>query len=224
MKTIQNWEQFNEAAKKNYTAADVKKDFRRIEDIVEKGHDIADKKGTKADDEMLKLAVVQANKITNVVKAENRGKAAEEENYHSIAKVFFDRAKELIKKLNEDVYSYGVPREKWSDDEEIGGIELKVDDKHITHWYYLSDAIQNGLLEEYFDMSDGECEEYAKFAGIEDAEYVGLQELSDMLQQDFDEVMDSLTDFLNIDEITIEIKGNGEDGDYAEIEYFKEVR
>ena len=90
---IQNFNDFlNE---KKYTDFDRKKDIIRIADIVRKGTEIADKKGTNPEDEMIKLAKTQANRITNIEKAHNRGLAAEEDNYHDIAAIFFDREKEL---------------------------------------------------------------------------------------------------------------------------------
>jgi len=87
--------------KKSYTPAMKKKDSRRIEDIVEKGYKISDKKGTNPDEEMIKLATTQANRIKDYDKAYNRGLAAESDNWHDVAKVFFDRAKEL--KINENI-------------------------------------------------------------------------------------------------------------------------
>jgi len=86
---------------KNYTPSMRKKDVRRIEDIVEKGQKAADKRGSNPDEEMIKLAVTQANRIKDYDKAHNRGLAAESENLHDVAKVFFDRAKELNEHLNE---------------------------------------------------------------------------------------------------------------------------
>jgi len=47
------------------------------------------------DDKAKQLATSMANKIKDGYKAIRRGRAAEDENYHTVAQVFFDRAKEL---------------------------------------------------------------------------------------------------------------------------------
>lgn len=84
MRNLQNWTQFNE--EKKYTQRDIDKDIKRIEDMVSKSKD---------EDHMLSLARTMANRITSYEKAHNRGLAAEDQNYHDIAEIFFDRAKEL---------------------------------------------------------------------------------------------------------------------------------
>ena len=72
--------------KKNYTEGDKRKDSRRIEDMWTKSKD---------DDHFLRLAQTMANRITNGEKAYNRALAAEDENHHSVAEIFFNRADEL---------------------------------------------------------------------------------------------------------------------------------
>ena len=216
---IQNFNDFlNE---KKYTDFDRKKDVIRISDIVRKGTEIADKKGTKPEDEMIKLAKTQANRITNIEKAYNRGKAAEEEKYDDIAKVFFDREKEL-ENVNE------------SFDDDDAKLVLDYNGKP-THWYFLNDAIQNGLLEERLDLDDDICEDFAKYlieiGDMEEggADYFGLEELKDLIIEDFEGTLDKLFDFLKGDEIffekpTVEIIGEDEDGEEHEYYYEPEVR
>ena len=84
MKLLQNWVQFNE--EKKYSQRDIEKDIKRIEDMASKSKD---------DEHMISLAKTMAGRITNYDKAYNRGLAAEDQNYHDVAKVFFDRAEEL---------------------------------------------------------------------------------------------------------------------------------
>jgi len=69
------------------------KDEMRISDIASKAG------GNKY--KMQSLAVQMANKITDPKKAYRRGLAAEDENYHDLAQIFFDRADKLG--LQEDV-------------------------------------------------------------------------------------------------------------------------
>lgn len=63
------------------------KDYQRIEDIARKAG------GDK--NKAIQLAQRMAASISSAEKAYRRGLAAEDENYHSIAAVFFDRAEEL---------------------------------------------------------------------------------------------------------------------------------
>lgn len=63
------------------------KDAKRIADLVKKAG------GSKAKE--VQLAEVMARTITDADKAERRGLAAEDENFHSVAAVFFGRAKAL---------------------------------------------------------------------------------------------------------------------------------
>ena len=80
------------------------KDYMRITDLVRKG-EILDTKGR-----FLKgvgarqLAQTMANKITDVSKAYRRYKAAEEENFHDLALIFYKRYRDLEKhSVNESV-------------------------------------------------------------------------------------------------------------------------
>ena len=82
MKNIQNWKKFNE----EYSKKDIEKDVKRIEDMKTKSRD---------DEHMLSLSKTMASRITNYEKAHNRALAAEEQNYHDVAEVFFKRAEEL---------------------------------------------------------------------------------------------------------------------------------
>jgi hypothetical protein len=82
MKNLQNWEKFNE----EYSKKDIEKDVKRIEDMKTKSRD---------DEHMLSLSKTMASRITNYEKAHNRALAAEEQNYHDVAEVFFKRAEEL---------------------------------------------------------------------------------------------------------------------------------
>jgi hypothetical protein len=84
--------QFNEQSKNprsssSGNASYDEKDMRRIEDIIKKAG------GNREKEE--RLATIMANKITDKAKAIRRAKAAEDENYHNIAKIFYNRAKML---------------------------------------------------------------------------------------------------------------------------------
>jgi len=63
------------------------KDEQRIRDIMDKANGNVEK--------AKQLAQAMANKIEDPIKAHSRGEAAENDNYHDIAKIFFDRAEAL---------------------------------------------------------------------------------------------------------------------------------
>lgn len=77
------------------------KDEQRISDIVARGNGDVEK--------IKQLAQSMANKIMDPTKAYERGRAAENENYHDVAEIFFNRADALgnpepgIKKQNADL-------------------------------------------------------------------------------------------------------------------------
>jgi hypothetical protein len=68
------------------------KDYKRISDMVEKAS-----KGGDFKSKLLTLAKAMAHSITDAAKAWRRGLAAEDENYHDVAAIFFDRAEEIMK-------------------------------------------------------------------------------------------------------------------------------
>jgi cell division septum initiation protein DivIVA len=81
MSNIKNWEKFNE-----YSSFDHSKDEIRINSMVDKAKD---------EDHLLRLAQTMANRIKKAEKAYHRAEAAEDQNYHAVAKIFYDRAEEL---------------------------------------------------------------------------------------------------------------------------------
>lgn len=73
------------------------KDYMRITDLIRKGK-ILDMKGRyKPGVGARQLAQTMANKITDVSKAWRRYKAAEDENYHDLALIFYKRFRDLEK-------------------------------------------------------------------------------------------------------------------------------
>ena len=78
---------FKQFEAKKYTDKDMEKDVKRIDDMVEKSD--GDNK------QLLNLASTMASRITSYDKAYYRGLAAEDQNYHDVAKIFFNRADEL---------------------------------------------------------------------------------------------------------------------------------
>ena len=86
MKVIKSFNQFEA---KKYSDKDMEKDVKRIDDMA--------KKAGKDKSQLLRLAQTMANRITNYEKAYYRGSAAEDQNYHDVAKIFYARAEELNK-------------------------------------------------------------------------------------------------------------------------------
>lgn len=62
------------------------KDFKRIRDLIRKA---------PSHEKAVQLAQNMAKSITDAGKAYRRGRAAEEDNYHSLAEIFFNRAEAL---------------------------------------------------------------------------------------------------------------------------------
>ena len=89
MKHLKLYEEFTqpEIDEKKDASAITWKDRGRIEDMVKRAN------GNEA--KLLQMAQRMAKTIKDGFKALRRGLAAEDENYHEIAKIFFDRADEL---------------------------------------------------------------------------------------------------------------------------------
>lgn len=73
------------------------KDSKRIEDMWTKSKKAAAGGKKETEMKMMQHAQNMAQAITSMRKAHRRGLAAEEANYHDIAKVFFQRARQLFK-------------------------------------------------------------------------------------------------------------------------------
>ena len=111
------------------------------------------------------------------------------------------------------------------DDDEVGGINLKVNGARPTTWYFLSDAIMNGLLEQTLDLNDEILEQYGENIGID---YLSMEDLTDMLIEDFETELGNLLSFLiemnylSQDISSVSIEGEDEDGEYHEYDFFLE--
>jgi hypothetical protein len=90
------------------------KDYQRIEDIYNK----AMKKYSDQEDIkywMRKLAIRMARTIAYADKAYRRARAAEDDNYHDLADIFFDRARELWSKMRVSARWEDLPK-GWTDE------------------------------------------------------------------------------------------------------------
>jgi len=108
-------------------------------------------------------------------------------------------------------------------DEEMGKVILNVDGRKTT-WYYLEDAIHDGLLDETFEMDESMAEDYGETVHNE---YIGLEDITDMLRDDFEQEIDNLLTYLykkdHISDISlIEIEGEDEEGENHEYSYYSE--
>ncbi|NPV12752.1 MAG: hypothetical protein HPY57_13275 [Ignavibacteria bacterium] len=123
--------------------------------------------------------------------------------------------------------------EEFEYNNEPGKLLLKYDGQSPTTWFFLSDAILNGLLEEKLDLSENEAEEFAHYLvelgemEEEDVYTFSLSELADMIEQDFEETLDKLFDFLIESDAewfdhkpSIEIVGEDENGEEHELIYY----
>jgi hypothetical protein len=108
-----------------------------------------------------------------------------------------------------------------SNDEEVGQVLLSIDGQSPSTWYYVSDAITNGLLDEYLDLTGDVVDE------LSDELYgqmIFIEDIADMIQEDFQTELDKLFDYLLEHDMishrpTISISGFEED-DYQEVELY----
>lgn len=110
-----------------------------------------------------------------------------------------------------------------SDDEENGKILLNYDNKTPSSWYYIDDAIENGLLESSLGIDDEIAEVFCSEKYNED--FCNLADLKDKLIYDFEDVLGELLTYLMdnniIDEMSKEvaIEGVDEEGEYWSFSY-----
>jgi len=102
---------------------------------------------------------------------------------------------------------------------ETGEVILNVDGKETT-WFYLRDAIQNGLLDETLDIMDDSISEL-KIDDLFDGEVSDMEDLTDLLESDFEDTLDKLIlHLIEVDHLSehqvvgnIDITGNEEDSE-----------
>jgi len=126
----------------------------------------------------------------------------------------------MIKKWNEF-------NENYSQDEKPGKILLYFNDDSPTSWYYINDAIIDGLFIEKLDLNDDDVEEFGKSVNIEYYEYMDMIDLVGMIINNEDETFKLLFDWMVEEGIidkhpTIRIKGKDEDGEKYNITYYPE--
>ena len=111
----------------------------------------------------------------------------------------------------------------YGDDEEMGKIILNVDGKKST-WYYVDDAILDGLLIEHLGLDDILIDELYE----DDNNIYSMEDLRDTIVEDFEQTLDELfskkyngesvqKELFDIPSI-IEISGDEEEGDF-DVEY-----
>ena len=202
MKTIKTYENF---LLEKYTAGEAKKDERRLQDMADRAdHD---------EEEMVKLATTMANRIKKADKAENRGLVAKALGFKKVAKVFADRFKLLSESYE--------PRSSVAD-RDTGELILNVEGRKTT-WFFINDAIYNGLIEETFDMDEEIIDQYGESLG---EDYYTYEDLTDLIREDFQTEVGNLimflkkNDYLDQDISSIEISGVDEDGEDWDLQFY----
>jgi hypothetical protein len=110
--------------------------------------------------------------------------------------------------------------------EESGEILLTYNGESPTTWYYVGDAIIDGLLEEKLQLDDDIIETFCEEQMNET--YCGQSELADMIESDFENVIGKLLKYLKqndiIDEMpsSVIIKGTSEDNEEYDLSYYPE--
>jgi hypothetical protein len=124
----------------------------------------------------------------------------------------------MIKKWNEF-------NENYSQDEESGKILLYFNDDGPTTWYYINDALIDGLFIEKLDLIEEEVEDFGKSI----TEYMDMYDLADYItgsgtpNDAFKLLFDWMVEEGLIDKHpTIHIIGEDEDGEYYDITYYPE--
>ncbi len=112
-------------------------------------------------------------------------------------------------------------------DEEVGQIELIFDGGSPTTWYYIEDAINDGLLDERLGLNDEILSEYATKLELE-FDDLSMESLTDNIIDDFENELNNLFDFLiergDLDhKPSVEISGTDENGEEYEFSYFSDV-
>ena len=108
------------------------------------------------------------------------------------------------------------------EDEEIGEILLSVNSQKPTTWFFIEDAIRDGLLDEVLDIDEEIVDLYGESIG---EEMMSMEELSDIISQDFQYEIEKLLTFLDNNDYlsdyftTITIQGFDEDGEEYDLEY-----
>jgi len=218
MKTLKNWDQFNESKSGKITyemTGSPKNDMTFL----------PPKERTKSvfAAELAKYGYVQGrlNKDCDLLVAQTMDiyteKMKKAEEYGCKVTTY----KSLIKKhkMFRDVESHEY-------DDEVGQIELIFDGGSPTTWYYISDAINNGLLDERLGLNDEILSEYATKLELE-FDDLSMETLSDNIIYDFENELNNLFEFLiergDLDhKPSVEISGTDENGEEYEFSYFSE--
>lgn len=113
-----------------------------------------------------------------------------------------------------------------NEQEELGDILLKYDTDEPTTWFYIEDAISNGLLEEKLNLDQDTIDIFCSEFFNED--FCSAEELGNMILEDFDGIIGKLLKFCLetnlIDKLpsSVSIKGNDENGDFYDLEWINE--
>lgn len=225
MKTLQNWQQFNETkgGKIVYEMTGSPRDAMSM---------LAPKERTKAvfAAELAKHGYVKGrlNKDCDLLIATSMDtyttKMKKAEDYGCKVTTY----KSLIKKhkmfRNNESVEGGFAWNHIND--EVGQIELIFDGGSPTTWFYINDAINDGLLDEKLGLYDEILSEYATKLELE-FDDLDMETLTDNIIDDFENELNNLFDFLiergDLDhKPTVEISGTDENGEEYEFSYFVE--
>jgi hypothetical protein len=107
-------------------------------------------------------------------------------------------------------------------DDEMGLVLLSIDGQSPTTWYYVTDAIGNGLLDEYLNLNDEILDL------LSDELYDGVmfaEDVSSLIEEDFQDELDKLFTFLLDHDIidhkpSVSISGYEEDNEDEEVELY----
>lgn len=107
--------------------------------------------------------------------------------------------------------------------DEVGELLLRYDGGRPTTWFYINDAISDGLLEDHFQIEEDQIEDFVHDTYGE--ENFDRDMLVDLMIGDFEETLDKLFEWLIFNDLlnkksSVEINGNDENDEEYEFSYF----
>lgn len=117
--------------------------------------------------------------------------------------------------------------------DEVGTLELWWDGKGPSTWFFITDAIKDGIMEEKLQLDDDMLQGFAEYlVGLgeieeDSVEWFDMEELSVMIEQDFESTLNNLFDWLMEENMidhkpSVEIHGEDEEGEEYDFSYSPE--
>jgi len=117
---------------------------------------------------------------------------------------------------------------KLNENDDIAQIDLFIDNKYDSSWYYFEDAIQNGLIENYIGLTNEDYEEIIDSNEKYNNYPQTIDELTDeiytnfeFLDKFFDMILEYSDDYMD-KKFSVHIVGTDDSEIYNDLEYIPE--